>query len=417
MRNLKNTKVSKSIWWRTATCGLATAFSLFIVASGCDSEEAVSTIASESADIIGGYNATSDALNHTGVLLADTGGDVFEPFCSGTLIDDEAVVTAKHCGEIAFWGYDIYFGIGPDGYDPIETIQVAGVEFAPLDYGGFTGYGEDVSILHLDHPPVTPVSPVTPSGSEGLVVGVPMVSIGYGVYGASGAFDGQRRIGRETVAATEGLTLEAMFGDFESFVEWWFTGTTSDEDWLEIMAGNPELEYIAEIYESEILLEGDEAVTGVAPNDTQSCNGDSGGPLMAYQVGTGWVTYGVVSGGLYSNRMSCDYGTVFATFGPDVIDFIDEALTWEDPCGDVTATGACEDNVAMNCSTDVEEGTRELTSQDCSATGQICVLWGGGSACGTIPEDDGAPNPEAANIGNEIRQAISDAFFYDQNRS
>lgn len=361
-------------------------------------------------DIIGGFKADSSVLDNTGALVVDDFGN-FEPYCSASLIGDETVITAKHCAEISLWGYDTYFAIGSDAYAPKELIRIAAVDMAPLDSGGFVGLGQDVAVVHLDHAPETDVTPLVPTASSELVEGKAMISLGYGVYSAGGSFDGKRRSGRETVIATSGNALEALFGDFESFVEWVMTGQTTDEDWLEVLEGDPILEELAELFESIELLPDDEVATGTAPHDTQSCNGDSGGPLVRYEAGVGFRTYGVVSGGFGSNRSQCDYGTVFASFGPEVMDFIATAQAWEDPCGDVTAAGACSDNVAQNCATDVYAGIRELTEQDCSDTGEVCELFPGGAACGTPPEIE--PDPTSKGVGETARESVSNAFFYE----
>jgi len=378
--------------------------------AACSSEvESEAPLGETDQDIIFGFNLESPVFDHTGSLVVDDFGN-FEPYCSATLIGDQEVITAKHCGEISLWGYDTYFAIGSDAYAPKELIRVAAVDLAPLNQGGFVGYGQDVAVIHLDHPPTSPVAPAVPQPSSELVEGKAMVSVGIGIFSASGAFDGKRRIGRETVIATSGLSLEALFGDFESFVEWYFTGGTSDEDWLAILEGDPFLDELLDLFESEVLLPEHEAATGNGAHDTQSCNGDSGGPLMRYEDGE-FHTYGVVSGGFSSSRMWCDFGTVFATFGPEVMDFIEAAQEWEDPCGDVGVAGACTHNVAQNCLTDVASGVRELQEQDCGETDQICVLFSGGAACGTPPPEE--PDASSKGIGDVARDRVSKAYFYE----
>ena len=364
-------------------------------------------------DIIGGFNATSAVLDHTGALVVDDFGN-FEPYCSASLIGDDTVITAKHCGEISFWGYDTYFAIGADSYAPKELIRIAAVDLAPLDSGGFVGYGQDVAVVHLDHAPETDVTPLVPSPSSDLVEGKAMISLGYGRFSAGGSFDGQRRSGRETVIATSGLALEALFGDFESFVEWAVTGATSDEDYLELLEGDPVLDELLGYFESIELLPEHEVAAGNGPHDTQSCNGDSGGPLVRYEAGVGFRTYGVVSGGFSSNRSWCDYGTVFATFGPEVMDFIETAQEWEDPCGEVTVAGACSDNIAQNCVTDVLYGIRELTEQDCGEIGETCELSSGGAACGTPP--DAEADPTSRGVGEVARQSVANSYFFDSSK-
>ncbi len=61
---------------------------------------------------------------------------------------------------------------------------------------------------------------------------------------------------------------------------------------------------------------------GTDEGDPQPCSGDSGGPLLR----NGKV-FGVASGVLRSSERVCDHGTVYATFGPEVLDFIKRVLS------------------------------------------------------------------------------------------
>lgn len=79
-------------------------------------------------------------------------------------------------------------------------------------------------------------------------------------------------------------------------------------------------------YESEILLEDHEAVTGSGPHDTRMCEGDSGGPLMRVGPSGEWLTYGVAAprDEVETKRDRCEYGSVFATFGPVTFEFLED---------------------------------------------------------------------------------------------
>ena len=392
-----------------AAVSLALLWSVSIVAGGCDSGKTIEPIPEVNIDdIIGGQHATSEKLNLTGALIVDDFGELI-PFCSGSLISEETVVSARHCVEVVDWGYeDIYFAVGPDATAPDDLIAVAAIDTAPVDEGGFMALGQDVSVLQLDRPATGVGLFATPVSSDGLQKNDSMVTIGYGAFTASNYYDDQRRIGRETVVASEGRAFEAMFGDFESFVEWAITGDTTPENILELV-DEETLEYLTEVYDSELLLPGNETVTGTAESDTQTCYGDSGGPLMKYVSGVGFQIYGVVSGGLSSNRAACDYGTVFATFTPDVIDFLEDARTWEDPCGDVGEAGMCDGNIAVNCVTDLGDGIRTLESEDCDAIGETCVMNGEGAFCG-MPVVEEAEAPDEKRM--DIRDIIFEAYFH-----
>jgi hypothetical protein len=346
------------------------------------------------------------------VLIDPTTNETFE-FCSSTLIGAETVVTAKHCAvllpDAQFSGLGVAWAAGPDARAPDDLIPIAAVETAPGDVGGFVAMGRDVALLHLDRP--TSIPPATPRPFTDALIGTAMVSAGYGVHGASGASDEHRRIGRETVAGTEGRALELILGSFESFVEWSFTGQVSDEDFLvNFPPDDPTIALLRDQFDALLLFDQHEAVTGLAPSDTQSCFGDSGGPLARFTRAGGWQTYGVVSGGLSSLRSVCDFGTVFSTFGPETFAFIEDSLDWVDPCGDVSASGSCEGNVAVTCETNFIGNIRRRVEADCSAEGLACVSSDAGTGCGTVPPPE-PPEPPDPGAPELLLDAVHQAFL------
>jgi hypothetical protein len=335
--------------------------------------------------IIGGVVAPSPELDHTGAfMLRNRSTGEGRPLCTGTLIAPETVVTAKHCISVLPifepMGLDVLFAVGPDHDDPIDIIPVAAVAGAPGDDGGEGGYGRDVGVAHLDRP-VVGVTPAVARPFTAELLGVTMVTLGYGMSSADGAIDGLRRIGRETVEAVSGLTYEALFGDFESFAERMVTNQITELDILP-MVSDDDLAQLQAIYQSGILLDQHEAVTGRRPGDTQSCHNDSGGPLARPSLSGGWEVYAVVSAGPDSSRSICDFGQVFATFGPVTFPFLEQERQWSDPCGDTDAGGVCDGDVAVRCQTRFDPGERRLVEDDCAARGQACIVSASGAGCG-----------------------------------
>ena len=390
-----------------------------LAALGCSARTEQPAVEQRGLDIIGGSHADSPELNHTGALVfIDPTTNVPSPFCSSTLIAPETVVTAKHCAaifpQIENAGFKLAWAVGPHASAPLELIPVVAADTSPGDVGGFVQMGRDVAVAYLEHPSTIP--PAVPKPGAEATVSRPMVSIGYGVFSAGGSSDDQRRIGRETVAAQSGKVFEIMFGSFENFVEWEFTGQVTDEDFLaNFPPDDPTIAQLRALFDTQLLFDQHEVVTGLAASDTQSCFGDSGGPLAGFTNGH-WETYGVVSGGLSSLRSACDFGTVYSTFGPDSLAFLQKAVTWTDPCGDVSAQGQCDGNVATRCETSLVAGIRRLQTEDCAAQGLTCVASGAGVGCGAVPEPVAAQAPEIG-AKEKLLRLMQDSFHPEIERT
>jgi hypothetical protein len=149
-----------------------------------------------------------------------------------------------------------------------------------------------------------------------------------------------------------GNHAENLFGSFEGF-----------------LAHYPELGLsfpAEEAYPLFDLLDGHEASFGNAPGNAQDCYGDSGGPIVR-MVGGALTTYGVVSGGVGSLELICDWGGVYSVFGPVASEFIERALA----CPMIPAEGMCVGDTAVRCATPDEGGYRPLET-DCSLIGFVC---------------------------------------------
>jgi hypothetical protein len=338
--------------------------------------------------IIGGLVASNPLLNHTGTLsyrVRSSGAT--GALCSASLIAPQTVVTAKHCISVMATfervGIDVFWAPGPDFNQPLELIPIVAVAGAPGDEPGFAGYGRDVGIAHLDEPSEgAPLLGIQPFRRD--LLGVSMVTLGYGISSAGGVIDGLRRVGRETVSQVEGSAYAGLFGDFESFVELVVTGQSTELDILPLVEANPMLADLAALraeFDAAILLPDHEVVTGKAPGDTQSCELDSGGPLALVTENGDWESYGVVSAGPRLGRPICAFGQVFAVFGPLTYAFLESERAWDDPCGNVSALGRCEGDRLVRCESSFATGVRRRVEVDCSASGSACEASGGGASC------------------------------------
>lgn len=342
--------------------------------------------------IIGGLVASNPLLDHTGTISyrVRSSGAV-GALCSASLIAPQTLVTAKHCISVlpSFEraGIDLFWTPGPDFNDPIESILVVAVAGSPGSEPGFAGYGRDVGVAHLDDPSEgIPLLDIQPFRRD--LLGVSMVTLGYGISSAGGLIDGLRRVGRETVSKIEGSAYEGLFGDFESFVELVVTGETTELDIIPIVEADPSLADLAALraeFDAAILMPDEEVVTGKGAGDTQSCALDSGGPLALVTPDGQWESYGVVSAGPRLGRPICAFGQVFAVFGPVTFPFLEAEQGWQDPCGQVTAAGACDGERLLRCESSFARNVRRLVEEDCGAAGAVCVSSPAGAACSPTP--------------------------------
>jgi len=131
--------------------------------------------------------------------------------------------------------------------------------------------------------------------------------------------------------------------------------------------------YLQYIYDTTLLMDGYEAMFGGKPGDAQACYGDSGSPIIKANAKGTLIAYGVISGGLGSNSLICDYGGVDAVFGPEVKTFLDTAKKWVDPCNGLSVAGECRGKVATRCTSPLE-GPRRLVKFNCASLGQVCAI-------------------------------------------
>jgi hypothetical protein len=205
----------------------------FACGGGSATEEAAPALRDQA--IIRGSLAAAAEFDHTGALTAiDRTTQQRSMFCTATLIAPETVVTAKHCALAVFQAesldLDVAWLVGPSVTDARELIPIAAMELAAPDVGGFLGIGRDVAVVHLDR--AAEVEPIEVRTLSDEQIGQVMVSLGYGVFSPIGTEDGRRRVGRETLLTASGRALEGLFGSFENYVEWSFTGSVTSANFL-----------------------------------------------------------------------------------------------------------------------------------------------------------------------------------------
>jgi len=306
----------------------------------------------------------------TGIATTCTTVEIvsYYPFCSGTLVGPTAVETAKHCVmdlDSSSLYTDVGFAVGPDASNPTAVYPIVDWEWeteVPGDPNSLlSDLGSDVGVAHLGST-VTGVTPMAIGTLNASDIGNRFTALGFGIQN-NNSDDGTRKAGSLTLRGIGGNYADYLFGSLDGFLK----GAQKMPDF----AGLPDWE-LTEIYDELNLLPEYQAFLGGRPGDAQPCFGDSGGPMVAVRNGQRTV-FGNVTSGLRSTRLICDWGAVFAVFGPATQAFLQNALAWVDPCGGVTVKGKCDGDLAIRC-TNRLEGQRRLSETDCGLLGQTCGL-------------------------------------------
>ncbi|MFT4569836.1 MAG: secreted trypsin-like serine protease [Hyphomicrobiaceae bacterium] len=199
---------------------------------------------------------TSDWAS-TGALLHNPGGAINQasatPWCSGTMIGCNTFLTAAHCVEDSQASNRYLVFLQHSGFHTVSSISL----HSSYTSGNWPLF--DIAVVHLGETVEgirpTPISTVDPTSS----ISAPGTIVGFGRSGGTESGDdyGLKRVGDVATVSCNGGGSGATNADL---VCWNFIGT------------------------------------GAAGTDSNTCNGDSGGPLFM-DLGSGMTVAGVTSGG------------------------------------------------------------------------------------------------------------------------
>ncbi|HEY6878669.1 MAG TPA: trypsin-like serine protease [Polyangiales bacterium] len=247
--------------------------------------------------------------------------------CSGSLIGQRTVLTAKHCVDQVLTAMAanerVTFGLGPDVQHARRAIAIAGALRAPRNDGGWNGLGHDLAVISLREP-IVDVLPLNVARWQTEAPPRALWTAGYGAHDDLNR-RGLKRSGPVHLRATNGRIYERIFGNFSSFYRW----QTGEPPPAHCQGGADApcdaLARAQRTYEETHLEDASELYAGGLEGDVQPCFGDSGGPLVGLDTHGIAAIYGVLSGGLHSRSQRCDHGAIYARFDDALFRFAQDA--------------------------------------------------------------------------------------------
>jgi len=251
-----------------------------------------------------------------------------QPFCSGTLIDKKAVLTARHCTEAASQyvadGFEVVFALGSSGWEPEQSVQIVDWKQAPpspTHPGLLLDGGRDIAVAYLAEEPVG-VEPAKIGVFKDKQVDDAFEIIGYGrtdyfLEETGYYWDGYQVSGQATGRSLGGPWYSLLFhGDYDAYLEWYFT---------DAVTASPSDEEALEWWNVYNLEPGYELLAGTPGQEAFSCYGDSGGPL-AISKKNKLTVYGVGFAVESSQSTHCTGGSAYLVLNEKMHAFVKKAV-------------------------------------------------------------------------------------------
>lgn len=161
-----------------------------IAACGPSVPSAVEAVGQDQSAIVGGATDTGDPAV---VAVAVRAGNQFGPFCTGTLVAPQTVLTAAHCVNVYGPSASYYVLFGTSAYNPTSYKRVVSQTRHP-QYNAQTNQDHDFGVLQLEAP-VTNVTPIdmNPVPLTSADVGRAIRHAGFGVTSGTAQDSGLKR--------------------------------------------------------------------------------------------------------------------------------------------------------------------------------------------------------------------------------
>lgn len=293
----------------------------------------------KSQEVFGGDPAMSKKFDAVGAIAVERTfdpGDGSPPFkyfdlvCTGTLIDSDAVLTARHCTQalanLRAQGLESFFLLGDTSYEPERTFRIEGWVEAPASQshpGLLYDGGRDVAVAYLSGCP-RHVKPAELGEFKAKDVGRKFGIVGFGYNDLYleeyGFLDiGTKVEGKVTARALSGRWYKLLFGgDYDAYLEWYLVDAVTD---------NPTAEEAQAWWDAYTLEPGYELLAGGLESESLGCYGDSGGPLYALDKNKKNITVvGVSFATEASKANTCMGGGGYAVLNQSMRKFVDRAL-------------------------------------------------------------------------------------------
>ena len=293
-RGRRTTSKKTSVW--TTLAAFTVGVCLSLSAANATAEEP------RGARIVNGL-ATHDYPTVAALMYAgfrDIDEDNANSWCTGTLVGCNTVLTAAHCVEDDLNGDHYWVYLQHSGIHGVDSI----IMHPDYTTGGFPEF--DLALVRLSTT-VTGIDPSPMNSIESPSLGSAGEIVGFGQTWGSGNDYGIKRRGAVETSSCEGVAGPTL-------------GNTELVCWSHL---NP---------------------VGPAGDDSNTCNGDSGGPLFV-NIGGTIVVAGVTSGGNNTNCLAADF-----SFDANVYTYRSFLLsqTISDPataCGPIPTVGTPDVNV------------------------------------------------------------------------